>query len=98
MWKQLSRGIAKTFSPAWALGGAVGGILVDVVVEAVPVAVAGAAAGVAHGVSQGQVFTLDGLAAAAGKGAATALAGRYLVYQARKVRSGGEGHEDTAAR
>lgn len=85
MWKKLGKGLAKTFSPAWTVGGAVGGIVVEAAVEIVPVAVAGAAAGVVHGVSQGQVFTPEGLLVAAGKGASTALVGRYLVYQARKV-------------
>lgn len=85
MWKKLGSGLAKAFSPAWAVGGAVGGVVVEAAVEVVPVAVAGAAAGVVHGVTQGQVFTPEGLAAAAGKGAATALAGRFLVHHARKA-------------
>ena len=86
-WGKLGGGLAKTFSPMWTVGGAVGGVVVDVAVEAVPIALTGAAANVLHGVQTGQTLDPASLGVSAAKGAATALLGRYLVYQARKATS-----------
>lgn len=84
-WSKLGTGAAKTFSPAWTIGGAAGGVVVDVIVEAVPVAATGAVANVLHGVQSGEILTPDALGVAAAKGAATALLGRYFVHKARKA-------------